>query len=227
MSIKDRIREAASLKSMTLKDLSDAIGIPYRSLQNYISGERGVSVEFLEAITTRLGISSDWLLTGVEPAFLSEKHPIERQTVSISEKDRVDFISIPRLAVQASAGHGAVVEDVVGTGAYAFNRKWLVRRGLNKDHLAIISVKGDSMEPGFANGDLILIDRAQTIPADGLVFVFRLSGDLFVKNVQTLPGNKLQLISQNKFYPPITADLTEDQLTFQVVGRVVASMHEW
>lgn len=134
---------------------------------------------------------------------------------------------MPRYAVEASAGHGALPGDEETTGFYAFNRKWLARRGLNPDRLAIISVKGDSMEPGFCHNDLILVDQAQDQPTDGLVFVFRLGAELFVKHVQRLPDGGMQLISANKLYPPIVVDAGKAKNGFQVIGRVVASMHEW
>ena len=64
MSIKERLREAMDAKSLTIKALSDLSKIPYRSLQNYLRGEREPNAEALVALSTHLNISIDWLLTG-------------------------------------------------------------------------------------------------------------------------------------------------------------------
>lgn len=65
MSIADRLRQGIeSLGMKNLKDVAARCGIPYRSMQNYLSGEREPNAEGLTLISTRLGISVDWLLTG-------------------------------------------------------------------------------------------------------------------------------------------------------------------
>lgn len=71
------------------------------------------------------------------------------------------------------------------------------------------------MEPELYNGDLVLIDHATTDLGDGHIYAVRFSDSLYVKRIQHLPGDKVLLISN-----PI-ADAVE------VIGRIVASMHEW
>jgi transcriptional regulator with XRE-family HTH domain len=64
MSVKNRLREFLSDEGLKITEAAEKSGIPYRSMQNYLSGERDPSVEALTAMNTRLGISVDWLLTG-------------------------------------------------------------------------------------------------------------------------------------------------------------------
>ncbi|MCA6927773.1 helix-turn-helix domain-containing protein [Pectobacterium versatile] len=64
MGIKERLREAMEAHGFNIKELSEKVGIPYRSLQNYLRGEREPNTEALIAIGTQMGISIDWLLTG-------------------------------------------------------------------------------------------------------------------------------------------------------------------
>ena len=137
-----------------------------------------------------------------------------------------DFIPIPRYTVEASADHGTLVHDEEGSGYYAFNRKFLERRGLKPNNLAVISVRGDSMEPDLRDGDLILLDMAQTAPHDSRIYAVRYSADLFVKRAMELPGNRIQLLSLNPHYPPITVG-ADDLDGIQIIGRVVNSTHEW
>jgi phage repressor protein C with HTH and peptisase S24 domain len=135
-------------------------------------------------------------------------------------------VSVPRFDVAASAGPGSIAESEIGTGHYAFNKSWLDQRGLKTNHLAVIAVRGDSMEPELYDGDLILLDRSSTEPRDGDMFVVRYSDELFVKRVQKMPERHIALRSTNNFYESIRIDPRQsNDLTF--IGKVVASMHEW
>lgn len=64
MSIANRLRSVIDDKGMSIKEASEIVGIPYRTLQNYLLGEREPNAKAMAAIRTHLGISLDWLLTG-------------------------------------------------------------------------------------------------------------------------------------------------------------------
>ena len=64
MSIAARLRSVLDKKGLSIKEASDLVGIPYRTLQNYLLDEREPNAKALSAIRTHLGISVDWLLTG-------------------------------------------------------------------------------------------------------------------------------------------------------------------
>lgn len=184
-------------------------------------GEKGISINAAVSISDTLGVNLNWLLRGEGEPYLSD---------TPSARGTPDFVPIPRFAVEAAAGDGAAADNEETTGFYAFNKRWLARKGLNAANLAVISVRGDSMEPRLANGDLILIDRAQRQIADGLAFVVRLGTDLVVKHIQRVGPDTISLISANRLYPPrevAIADLDGDCNQIEIIGRVVASMHEW
>ncbi|MFS4437880.1 helix-turn-helix transcriptional regulator [Paracoccaceae bacterium GXU_MW_L88] len=138
-----------------------------------------------------------------------------------------DFVAIPHYKVSAAAGAGVLNVSEAINEFHSVNRKWLTRRGLSPEMLSIISVRGDSMTPMLSEGDLILIDRAQTALVDGVAFVLNLGGDLLVKFVQRISDHEVNLLSANRFYPPRALDLQDETLGLEVVGRVIASMHEW
>ena len=64
METSERLREAIQAKGLKIKDAAETCGIPYRSLQNYTLGLREPNADALRTISSRLGVSSDWLLTG-------------------------------------------------------------------------------------------------------------------------------------------------------------------
>lgn len=51
-------------RSMNLRDLSRATGMPYGTLQAYLSGKRAIPAQAVVAICRALGISADVLLFG-------------------------------------------------------------------------------------------------------------------------------------------------------------------
>ncbi|EAP9733835.1 helix-turn-helix domain-containing protein [Salmonella enterica] len=64
MNISERLKRVLEAQNLTITDAAIKCGIPYRSLQNYLRGEREPKAEALIVIGTQLGISLDWLLTG-------------------------------------------------------------------------------------------------------------------------------------------------------------------
>jgi len=73
MSIKERLREVMLFNNMNMKCFSKTCSIPYRSLQNYLLGERTVGTNALIKINTHFGVNTNWLLTGKGQMFLNEK----------------------------------------------------------------------------------------------------------------------------------------------------------
>jgi len=67
MGVEKRLRLAIDSMGLSIKEASDKSGIAYRTLQNYLLGEREPNTKSLSLINTHLGISTDWLLTGEGP----------------------------------------------------------------------------------------------------------------------------------------------------------------
>lgn len=127
-------------------------------------------------------------------------------------------IRVPRLDVAASAGPGAVVDADVELGADMLDAALARKLGLRAGAVAIIRVRGDSMEPGLADGDHILVDTSARTPAgDGGVFVVRIDGALMVKRVQRT-RTRLVVTSDNPAAGPVPDGAVE------MVGRVVWMM---
>jgi len=54
---------------------------------------------------------------------------------------------IPKLAVGASAGPGAIQDCETLAGKISFDEKWLRKQGLDPSRLSLIQVEGDSVSP--------------------------------------------------------------------------------
>ena len=126
-----------------------------------------------------------------------------------------EWVGVPRLALGASAGPGALDAAEIAVGHLGFTPRWLRRHDLDPAMLSVIEVEGDSMDPTLRDGDEILVDRTPR-PLRAGIHVLRLDEVLLVKRVERA-GERLRLISDNHAYPPIEREAGE----VEVIGRVV------
>jgi hypothetical protein len=126
---------------------------------------------------------------------------------------------VPKLAVGASAGAGALNDLEALAGKVGFDEKWLRHMGLDPARLSLIRVEGDSMQPTLNDGDDIMVDTAAAdrAPKKG-IHVLRLDGTLMVKRLLPGKGGKLSILSDNPAFAPIE-DVEAKEVA--VVGRVV------
>jgi len=116
---------------------------------------------------------------------------------------------IPKLAVGASAGPGAIPARETPPGKIGFDEKWLRKQGLDPAKLSLIQVDGD---------DIMVDNRAAAgLLRDG-IHVIRLDDALMVKRLASGPGGRLSVLSDNPAYPG-WPDV--DGATVAIIGRVV------
>lgn len=126
---------------------------------------------------------------------------------------------IPKLAVGASAGAGAIASSETLAGKIGFDEKWLRKQGLDPAKLSLIQVEGDSMSPTLNHGDDIMVDnRAAAGPLRDGIHVIRLEDALMVKRLASRPKGRLSVLSDNPAYPG-WPDV--DGAAIAIIGRVV------
>ena len=126
---------------------------------------------------------------------------------------------IPKLAIGASAGPGAINDAEALAGKIGFDEKWLRKQGLEPSKLSLIRVEGESMAPTLNDGDDIMVDKsaATTRLRDG-IHVIRMDDVLMVKRLARGPAGRLSVLSDNPAYPG-WPDVDAGAVT--VIGRVV------
>ncbi|MDD6211280.1 MAG: helix-turn-helix transcriptional regulator [Bacteroidales bacterium] len=76
-SVLERVKYLIDVKRLSVLSLSEIIGMPQTTVNNYILGKRRISLEFIEKIISSFGdVNPNWLLTGKGNAFDS---PNEKQ----------------------------------------------------------------------------------------------------------------------------------------------------
>lgn len=192
-----------------------------------LAQERGSSLAALSRMIGRNGTYLQQYIAKGSPRKLEEEDRRklarffgvpEQELGAPDEAARPDgeWVEVPRLPLEASAGPGAVGAQEIAFDAFRFSRRWLREQGFEPAQLSAIRVMGDSMDPLLRDGDEILVDRSPRPFRDG-VHVLRLGDMLHVKRVQAGAPGRLRLISANEAYDPIDVALADVDL----VGRVV------
>lgn len=146
------------------------------------------------ALAQRAGVTLDWVATGYD-----------RRPDLVTDDGGEGYVSVPRLAVRASAGPGVLtVHGEEEAPALGFRRGMLRSLGVAPDKAEFVVAQGDSMSPTIEDGDLMLVDRGFGDVVNGKIYVLVVDDLVLVKRVQRLAFGGLMLISDNERYPSET-----------------------
>lgn len=196
-----RVLDAMKEQGISAAELSRLSGVSYDVINKFKHRpDSSTKADNARRLATALNLDHD-------DVDLSESMPAP-------DADLVDIYN-----VQASAGHGSIIEDEEIVSRLAFPPGYLQRITKSSPaNLAIISVKGDSMLPTLADDDLVMVDTGKTsLDFDGL-FVLRFGEALHVKRIARAEIGKVRIISDNRgAYPAI--EIRKEEVG--VVGKVI------
>lgn len=187
-----------------------------RSEDQIAKYEKGVSEPgFVAAarLARAAKVSLDWLFTG--EGSMDEA----RALASPDELRRDGFVLIPRYAVEAAAGAGAVVDQEQIADFLAFKADWIRGLGRNPATLLVIQAMGDSMETTIAHGDVLLVDRTETRIRDNAIYVLVFGDALVVKRLERRRDGSVIIKSDNPRYAEEVVP-KEEVDSLRVIGDV-------
>jgi hypothetical protein len=194
-----------------------AVGISRSQVGQWLGGYRNMSDTSAREIEAKLGLPRLWI-DGVSG--------IAAMAGIKTAATGADVIEVPLMSASPSMGYGgehpergAVIDAMRLSVAWARQNLPAIT-GLH--NLNLLVAYGDSMEPTFADGDLLLIDAGVRDVTIDAVFVLSLDGNLFAKRLQRRPDGSVSMISDNKLYDTIVINDGGRQ-QFEVMGRVVWS----
>jgi phage repressor protein C with HTH and peptisase S24 domain len=230
---KKRLAQARAAKGLSKSAFAKAVRISPPTATDWEKsvadgGIKEISGVRLTKVCEVLGVDLMWLLhgKGVGPARAPSPDKIEdQQPVRSAESDSDAFVHIPKVRLLVSAGvSGFGVEPEPYDGSTAtVPTDWLQRRKLRAEHLIAIRVRGQSMEPTFNEGDTVFINKMDTEPADGAVFVINYEGEDVIKRLSRDAG-EWYLMSDNRG-PAYHRKLCKGAECI-IIGRVVRSERE-
>lgn len=205
----DYVRHVMDVRGWSVADLARAANVAHSTIN------RPLTIEDWPHALSRRTIAAIQRATGIDPApFIGSGAP----ALPASDVEAGAMVNVYN--VEASAGHGALVGHELVVDRLSFPPGYLAK--ITRSHpknLAIIGVKGKSMEPTLSDDDIVMVDLSKTdLSYDGL-FVVRDGGDsLLVKRISrgSRRGTVL-LVSDNPQYPN-QERAVED---IEVVGKVI------
>ena len=133
---------------------------------------------------------------------------IKAETERMEQEQQDDVLQIPLFDLPASAGFGLPLEGDYRTIIEAPDTP------LNRKADFCIRVAGDSMEPDYSDGDIVLVKKSEVYIGD--IGIFVLDGESYIKEL-----GKDVLISRNPKYNDIPLS---DYDRIMVAGKVIGKL---
>lgn len=224
MSLGSRIKERRESLGMTQVQLAELLGVTKGAIGNYETDANSPKASILykvfevlhcdanylfqdEIKERREFYASPWEMENIikkyrtldrygkdaVSAILSVEH---QRCEDRPQHDRSNLIPLPRSVQSVSAGTGAYL------GPEEMETVFVEDTPLTRRASFLVSVAGNSMEPRYHDGDVLIVEGAEDL-ALGEIGVFTVSGDGYVKQ-----RGRGVLISLNPDYSPVP--MTED-----------------
>lgn len=215
MDFGDRLQLAMTAANVSRKDLAAKLGISVQAIGMVISGQsKAFTAENNAMAADYLGCKSLWLATGK-----GEMTGPKGQEIDL--ENNPDFPAIKKVRLRVSAGvTGFGVEPCAGDDSLiVFRADWYQSRRLKPENLLALKVSGTSMEPNLYDGDVVVMNKADTELIDGEVFVFNLDGEVVIKRA-VRDGGQWWLDSDNQDKTRFTRKACPDGICIPL-GKVI------
>ncbi len=235
----DRLLQGAGLRRDS--QLAELLGVSPQAVSQARRKGR-IPDGWVLKVAAQFGLSTDWIFFGKEPGSApqavetapgrddSERLETDRRRlrgrsffgeIPAGSDDSIDVVMVPLVGARLAAGRGSLETDANVESYFSFRSDWLCRKG-DPDKMVLMKVCGDSMEPDIRHGDMVLVDQGKTQIYGHAIYAMGINEEIYVKQVETLPGGTLVLRSRNPEYEPIRVDLRGDLAdSVRVIGRVI------
>lgn len=227
MSFGERLKSARNAKGLTQKQLGDLVGAAHNSISNWEKDQNRPDPDTIELICGTLGISPNYLLgtTGNEISPRDMSLIDKYKALDYHGKKAIDtLLDIEYKRCQEDPEH--IKEEVkvlpfplmpvsAGTGQYLDSTEEkdieVPLTNLTAKADFVLRVSGDSMEPMYSSGDIILVQKDDV--EVGEVGIFIVDGEGYIKR-----KGEDQLESINPDYNGVSGD--DVRTVGKVIGKV-------
>ncbi|EAL0920316.1 helix-turn-helix transcriptional regulator [Campylobacter jejuni] len=202
-----QIREKLGL---TQEQLGNKLNLTRQQIINIEKGKTPISKKYFDNISK-----------------LSKKIYIDKEENALNKdrnKQEINFYSIPKLNISASAGGG---NELIGLEEYETGEMLELSKAFFKTtpkNVKAIKVDGYSMIPMLLPDSWVIFEEIHEYQGDGL-YILNFDNQLMVKLLQLDPISKvLDIISVNKDYKSYSLDLKDSQVEIIIQGKVLRSI---
>jgi len=206
-------------------EISEAEGLSktlsWQTVQQWERGDSAPKRKRMETVARLLDLRiTDLIATDIGSDHLPSKLVAQERAAYLPG---FEPISVPLLATSASMGPGAEQHDDVVVGRLTLSPSWVSKtlRPLTKlENLRFIHGYGDSMEPTFVDGDILLVDAGSSdVKVDG-IYVLEANDRLYIKRVRQRLDGSYEISSDNPTVKTVDV-LTDGSAPVNVKGRVI------
>lgn len=199
--------ESLLLPGEKKKDFAARIGIEPNTLSGYLARGRLPSFEVLHKISQATGVSIEWLKTGE-----GQKYPAigNATPVPLGHGRRIPVVGL------VHAGELVEANDSEYPPGIAARYVTTDRPGKN---LFAVEIEGDSMEPDFRPGDIIIVNpNLDPTIGDYVIVKKQDSGEVLFKKLVRRDPSLVQLKALNPDYPDVILVNVQE---YHFIGKVV------
>ena len=244
----NRIRELRVQKGLTQKELAEKLFKSESAIRMWELGKSEPDIQSVNLLAQIFGVSPSYL-TGWErkprPTILSIAKPArahssegfdnsddEANTIYINpdnisyedflefvnqNKDKVTVKKGVRIPVYGSVAAGIPIEAITDIEDYEEITEDMARTG----SFAALKIKGDSMEPRFTAGDVVIVKLQDDVDSGDIAIVLVNGDEATCKKIKKTPEG-VMLISTNPNYEPMFYSNREiEEKPVRIWGKVV------
>lgn len=221
-SLGEQTRAFREEKGLTSTELAAKVGTSRQNIESLEA--RGNRIpKYLGSLAAAMGRTVDDMLAE------AGLHSPGNRRIAVAEEPESQYLpgfealTVPLLASPGSMGAGAEqLHDDVVVGRMTLSPSWVTKtlKPLSRpDNLRFIHGYGDSMEPTFFDGDILLVDAGiRECKVDG-IYVLSANERLYIKRVRQRLDGSYEISSDN---PNVkTVDVLNGSSPVDVLGRVV------
>lgn len=188
----EQLKMLRNKKRLSQAKLADELGVSASTVAMWESGEREPkNYETLELIADYFNVNMEVLLTG---KLSPTKIPVLGRVIA----------GIPIEAVEEIIDYEEIPQSMAKNGEYF-----------------ALQIKGDSMEPKFSAGDVVIVRKQEDVDNGDIAIVLVNGNEATVKKIRKFDGG-INLIPTNSNYDVLTYTNTQiEQLPVRIIGKVV------
>lgn len=182
--------------NLNRNDVCNALGFKYTTFTDWYNGIKYPRIDSIEMLADYFGVNKSDLI--------EERKPFQKtKAVKIPVLGYVRA-GVPIDAVEEILDYEEITEDMARTGTYF-----------------CLQIKGDSMEPKFSEGDVVVIRQQETVENGEIAVVLVNGNDATIKKFYK-SDTGVQLVATNPSYAPLLFSPQEvNDLPVQVIGKAV------
>mgnify|MGYP000110463990 CR=1 FL=1 len=236
----ERFKARRDELGLSQSDIAVSLGIKPQSVHQWEHGTTMPRGHRMAELATLLSTSPEWLVFDIstndrirpvvseETGGTKESGLFSDTSLSSSPLGQVTpestlLIDVPVYDVSFAAGDGSYVEEDLIVDNFPIAAKILEQHQVSPDYAAVVTVKGDSMNTGLHDGDMVLLNTFIKKPISNKIFAFAYDEDLKVKRFNRQFDNNWLVTSDNEdknLYRDLTVSLYNiEQL--RIIGQVV------